>query len=220
MTIHREGFRTLLLSALALVVANALIYFLITPFGWIHYFFCLVSIGVYFIILRFFRVPRRKYTYDDSRVLSAADGEVVVVEKLSHHELTNAPCIQLSVFMSLHNVHFNHYPVSGRVTAVKYYKGKYLLARNPKASMLNESMSVCLQTENGYSIWIKQIAGIMARRVVCYAKPGEVVKQNDALGFIKFGSRVDFLLPAGSKVLVAPGDKVSCGITPVAILPE
>lgn len=158
--------------------------------------FCIVML---YLVIQFFRVPRRKFSKNDSIVISPADGKLVVIERIIENEYFKDERIQLSVFMSPLNVHVNWYPVSGKVVYVKYHPGKYLVAWDPKSSTENERTTVVI--DNGQEkVMVRQIAGAVARRIVCYSKEGDVVEQGGELGFIKFGSRVDIILPVNFNV--------------------
>jgi phosphatidylserine decarboxylase len=168
-------------------------------------------------VLQFFRHPKRPIPEpDEDLIYSPADGKVVVVEELPEFKGMEGACIQVSIFMSPFDVHVNRVPISGTVISSDYKTGKYLVAWHPKSSELNEQQEVAIQHANG-TLVIKQIAGAVARRVVCYAKRGDLVKQGDELGFIKFGSRADLIMPKDSvEVLVKPGQKVKGNIDTIA----
>ena len=160
------------------------------------------------MIVRFFRSPKREVTNVENVILSPADGKVVVVERTIEPELFKEECIQVSIFMSATNVHVNWFPVSGNITYYHYHSGKHLVAFNPKASLENERTTTVIKTENGKKVLIRQIAGALARRVKCYPVVGEPVIQGDELGFIKFGSRVDLILPVDTELDVKIGQTV------------
>ncbi|MBO7181151.1 MAG: phosphatidylserine decarboxylase family protein, partial [Bacteroidales bacterium] len=152
------------------------------------------------------------------QIIGSADGTIVVVEKVFEPEVLKEECIQISTFMSPNNVHVNRYPVSGKVIYTNYHSGRYLIAKHPKSSTLNERTTICIETENGKKVVVRQIAGALARRIVCYAKEGEQVKQGAELGFIKFGSRVDLFIPLDSTIHVDLEDKVKGGLSILASL--
>ena len=166
-------------------------------------------------IISFFRLPSREHTFDENAIIAPADGKVVVIEETIDQEFFKEKRLQISVFMSPANVHVNRNPISGKVVYSKYHKGKYLVAWDPKSSTENERHSVVLTTPR-ITILVKQIAGALARRIVNYAKVDAEVKQNEELGFIKFGSRVDLLLPLDVKTAVKIGDVVQGGVTVLA----
>ena len=171
-----------------------------------------------FVVVRFFRMPKRELTTNPNKVICSADGTIVVVEQVFEPEILNCDCIQVSTFMSPNNVHVNRYPISGKIIYQKYHSGKYIIASHPKSSTLNERTSVCIEHESGKKILVRQIAGAMARRIVCYAKEGETVQQGEELGFIKFGSRVDIFIPLDSTIHVDIEEKVRGGQTIIATL--
>ena len=181
----------------------------------VNYFISGIALVVMILVLRFFRVPRRRPFLDERTITAPSDGKVVVIEKVQEEEFLNAPAIQVSIFMSIHDVHINFFPVKGRVVYTKYHPGRYLLARHPKSSSLNERASTGIETDWG-SILVRQVAGYVARRIRCYASTGELARQGSEMGFIKFGSRLDLFLPPDVKIQVKPGQKVTGGLTPVA----
>jgi phosphatidylserine decarboxylase len=167
-------------------------------------------------VVAFFRDPHRVTPQDENTVFAPCDGCVVMVEKVRPKEyFEGRECLQVSVFMSLTNVHANFFPVGGRVVYYKYHPGKFLVAWHPKSSELNEHTTTVVETPHG-EVLVRQIAGLVARRIVCYAEEGAQVGQNSRLGFIKFGSRMDVLLPPDAEVTVRVGDKVRGRITPLA----
>ena len=170
------------------------------------------------IVIRFFRIPKRELVHNANQIIASADGTIVVVEKVFEPEVLNQECIQISTFMSPNNVHVNRYPVGGKVVYTNYHSGKYLIAKHPKSSTLNERTTICIETESGQKVVVRQIAGALARRIVCYAKEGEQVTQGAELGFIKFGSRVDLFIPLDSTVHVDLEDKVKGGLSILASL--
>ncbi len=180
--------------------------------GWI------IFIGTLFLLLfmaSFFRVPARKHTIGTTQVICPADGKVVVIEEITDTEYFNDKRLQVSIFMSPANVHVNRNPIDGEVLYSKYHKGKYLVAWNPKSSTENERHSVVIK--NGeVVILVKQIAGALAKRIINYLTVGQKVKQAEEMGFIKFGSRVDVLLPLGTKVNVTLNEAVQGGVTVLA----
>jgi phosphatidylserine decarboxylase len=177
----------------------------------------LITISFWLFILSFFRIPSRVHTIQEGAVIAPADGEVVVIEEVQADEYFTDRRIQVSIFMSPLNVHVNRNPVSGEIVYSQYHPGKYLVAWHPKSSTENERHSVVYNTQ-GKEILVKQIAGALAKRIVNYLKPGQQVKQTKEMGFIKFGSRVDLLLPLDAKILVKLGDKPQGGVTVLATL--
>lgn len=197
MKIHREGYRILGFAALFLVVLNIVIFRVAVAGSLMPVLILALSVLKMAFLLYFFRAPSRPASQDPSAVIAPADGKVVVIEETVEKEYLRQPRLQVSVFMSPFNMHSNRYPVSGTVKEVIYHPGKYLVAWHPKSSELNERSTVVIETETGSEIVVRQIAGAIARRIVTYARPGQIVKQGDELGFIKFGSRVDVFLPLG-----------------------
>ena len=168
-------------------------------------------------LISFFRIPERELTINDNAVIAPADGKVVVIEEITDVEYFKDKRLQVSIFMSPANVHVNRNPVSGEVVYNQYHKGKYLVAWHPKSSTDNERHSVVIKKDNT-EILVKQIAGALAKRIVNYLQVGQKVKQTEEMGFIKFGSRVDLLLPVGTKINVALNEAVEGGVTVIATL--
>ncbi len=166
-------------------------------------------------IISFFRLPKRENTIQDDAIIAPADGKVVTIEEVQADEYFTDRRIQVSIFMSPLNVHVNRNPVSGEIAYSQYHKGKYLVAWHPKSSTENERHSVVYR-KDGKEILVKQIAGAVAKRIVNYLQPGQQVKQAEEMGFIKFGSRVDLLLPLDAKIHVKIGDKPLGGVTVIA----
>jgi phosphatidylserine decarboxylase len=218
MTIHREGYRTILIVGALLALINVVAFkFLCAEYCWISMSVLAISLIFWLFIVSFFRIPNRKLTIDESAVVSPCDGKVVVMEEVFDEEYFKAKVLQVSIFMSPANVHVNRNPISGEVIYNQYHKGKYLVAWNPKSSTENERHSVVLK-KGEKSILVKQIAGAVAKRIVNYLKVGEKVSQSQELGFIKFGSRVDLLLPLGTKLNVSLNEVVQGGVTIIATL--
>ena len=217
MKIHKEGFGTIIISLIIVLLINIPLFFYGHFYLWINLMVLLTTLVLLGIVIRFFREPNLERTHDDNAILSGADGVVVAIEEVMEERFLNEKRIQVSVFMSLHNVHINWFPVSGKVIKDDYYSGRYLIARNPKSSFLNEHTTIIIQPEGRKSpILMRQIAGFVARRIVCYATEGLDATQSTQLGFIKFGSRVDLLLPLDTEILVKINDKVRGGITRIA----
>lgn len=213
MTIHKEGFATIGISALVLGAINAVsIWFLSEQFPILSAFIFVVTFGLWIFLISFFRIPDRILTVDDGKLICPADGKVVVIEETTDVEYFKDKRLQVSIFMSPLNVHVNRNAVSGEIIYSQYHPGKYLAAWNPKSSTENERHSVVYRAQ-GREILVKQIAGALARRIVNYLQPGMQVKQGEEMGFIKFGSRVDLLLPVGTKINVQMGQMVQGGVT-------
>jgi len=213
MTIHKEGKTTLLLSFLILTILNILV---LNIFPKISVIFLVLTLIKFIFVVSFFRKPTRAVEKpSDSVLLAPADGKIVVIEKVFEDEYLKKECLLVSVFMSPLNVHINWYPITGIVTFFKYHPGKFLAAWNPKSSTENERTTIALQTNNG-EIIVRQIAGALARRIVCYSSEHHKVNQGSELGFIKFGSRVDIYLPLETKLHVKLGEVVNGNITQIA----
>lgn len=174
---------------------------------------------LYALVANFFRSPKRRFRGDTLHaVVSSADGRVVACEEVFEDEYLHCRCIQLSVFMSIVNVHANWFPVNGEVVYAKHHNGRFLAAYLPKSSTENERSTVVIRTHDGQQILMRQIAGAVARRIATYAGPGVEASIEDHMGFIKFGSRVDLYLPIGTDIYVNIGDKTIGGVTQVGLL--
>ncbi len=216
MKIHREGkkiiFFTLGLSTLIVL----LMLFLVKEWNVVHYLFVAGLAVLSALVTAFFRIPRRIFTESPSEIISPADGTIVTIEQVYEKNYIKDECMQVSIFMSGTDVHVNRYPCDGTVEYVKFRRGNYFVASYPKSSDLNERTEVGVLLDNGKRILIRQVAGVMARRIVCYAKEGERVRQNQELGFIRFGSRVDLFMPLDFPINVGLQDKVRNAISPIA----
>ena len=166
---------------------------------------------------RFFRDPKRQFILNKDAIIAPADGKIVAIEEVIETEYFKEKRKLVSIFMSIHNVHINWFPISGTIKYFKYHPGKYLLAIHPKSSELNERTSIVIEN-SGYEILVRQIADFVARRIVCYARETGDAKQSHELGFIRFGSRVDVFLPAETHINVKIGDKTIGGVTEIAQL--
>lgn len=213
--IHKAGYKIVIVSFIILLSICTLAYFLHPFLFWI---FFIASLPALAFVMAFFRIPRRKMIVDDHLVVSPADGKIVVVEKCVDAEYFNDERIQVSVFMSVWNVHINWFPVNGVIKYFRYHPGKFLVAWLPKSSADNERTTIVVETPSKVEILLRQIAGAVARRIETYATEGHEVKQGSEMGFIKFGSRVDLLLPLNAKINVSPGDKSVGGKTIIAEL--
>ena len=165
--------------------------------------------GWFIWTISFFRVPKRIVNYNGNAIVSSADGKVVAIETVTETEYFNDERVMISVFMSPFNVHVNWYPVGGKVSYVQYHEGKYFAAYNPKSSTDNERNTIVVKSNNGKEVMARQIAGVMARRIICKTKKYDIVKQGSEFGIIRFGSRVDFFLPTDVNLNVKIGDKVT-----------
>jgi phosphatidylserine decarboxylase len=213
--IHKEGKSIIYFSTLISISLSISIWILLPIKIFIIAEILILTLMIF--VFRFFRIPKRTFNSSENDIIAPADGKIVAIENVYEDEYFKTQKTQVSVFMSVYNVHINWFPISGSVAYFKYHEGKYLVARHPKSSELNERTSVVIQ--NGQTmILLRQIAGYVARRVICYAKEGMSVKQNDELGFIKFGSRVDMFLPTDADIQVKIGDKTTGGVTKIASL--
>ena len=220
MKIHREGTNILILLVLVLGAVNVPIWLFMPPYV-LPIIFTSISFVAYLFVFNFFRCPKRNYQGQRKNiVVSSVDGKVVAIEKVKENEFLKEEAIMLSVFMSPFNVHANWYPVDGTVEYVRHHRGRFLAAYLPKASEENERSTVGIKTDSGRRITVRQVAGAMARRIVTYARRGNVSSIDGHLGFIKFGSRVDLYLPLDSEILVKINQKVKGGMTPVVRFPE
>jgi phosphatidylserine decarboxylase len=216
MTIHKEGAATISIIALfvgALNIANfSYLFPLSTIAAWIVF---VITVAFFLFIVSFFRMPTRTLTINDAAIIAPADGKVVVIEEVQPDEFYTEKRIQLSVFMSPANVHVNRVPVAGKIIYNQYHPGKYLVAWHPKSSTDNERWSVVIENAKG-TILCKQIAGALARRICNYTKVEDQFTQGGEYGFMKFGSRVDLLLPVNATIHVKIGDVVKGGVTVLA----
>lgn len=217
MTIHKEGYPTLLFSFIFLAITNIVVHTYLYP---LFPFFAFISIILYLFLISFFRRPDRRVSIlSDTDILSPCDGKVVVIEQVYEPEFLKADCLQVSVFMSPLNVHINWHPINGEILYSKYHPGKFLAAWNPKASTENERTTVAYGVRTN-KIVLRQVAGALARRIVCYAKSGNQATQGGEMGFIKFGSRVDLYLPLDTKLNVQLDQVVTGNRTVLATLPK
>jgi phosphatidylserine decarboxylase len=216
MTIHKEGYTSIAISTILFGIINlASFYFLSSSAPIISLLIFIATLGLLLFIISFFRIPKRALTIQENAIVAPADGKVVVIEEVQADEYFTDRRIQVSIFMSPANVHVNRNPIGGEVVYSQYHKGKYLVAWHPKSSTENERHSVVYR-KDGKEILVKQIAGALAKRIINYLQPGQQVKQAEEMGFIKFGSRVDLLLPLDAKISVKIGDKPQGGVTVVA----
>jgi phosphatidylserine decarboxylase len=216
MKIHKEGFKTIAVSFILFGIINlSFFYFFSYASPYLGGLLFAVTFLLLIFIISFFRLPNRKLTIREDAVVAPADGKIVTIEEVEADEYFKDRRIQVSIFMSPLNVHVNRNPVSGEVVYSQYHKGKYLVAWHPKSSTENERHTVVYKKDNK-EILVKQIAGAVAKRIVNYLQPGQKVEQTAEMGFIKFGSRVDLLLPMDAKVMVKIGDKPLGGVTVIA----
>ena len=216
MTIHKEGYKSIAISVILFGIINILSFYF---FSYVSPILCglifLLTLGLLLFIVSFFRIPTRQLAAGEESIVAPADGKVVVVEEVEADEYFHDRRIQVSIFMSPLNVHVNRNPVTGEVVYSKYHKGKYLVAWHPKSSTENERFTTVYK-KNGKELLVKQIAGALAKRISNYLRSGQAVKQGEEMGFIRFGSRVDLLLPLDAKVQVKIGETTKGGVTVVA----
>ncbi|MDD3567107.1 MAG: phosphatidylserine decarboxylase family protein [Bacteroidales bacterium] len=217
MRIHREGVKILAVAFAILVGICALVWLFTGAIG--LYVATGISLAFFIFILRFFRVPKRVILTDPKKVFSPCDGKVVVIEEVEENEFLNTRCLQISIFMSVWDVHINWNPIGGKVLYQKYHPGKFLLAWEPKSSTLNERTTIAIERADGARVLFRQIAGFLARRIVCYTNTNDTANQNQEMGFIKFGSRVDVFIPLNSAVKVELNQKVVGTQTVLAVIP-
>ncbi len=218
MTIHREGFNSIAIGTLIFGAINmSVYYFFSASMMWLCNIIFVLTLALLLFLISFFRIPNRKLTINENVIIAPADGKVVVIEETTDEEYFKTKRLQVSIFMSPANVHVNRNPISGDVVYNQYHKGKYLVAWHPKSSTENERHSVVIR-KNDKEILVKQIAGALAKRIVNYLQVGQKVSQAGEMGFIKFGSRVDLLLPVGTKVNVELNQAVQGGVTVIADL--
>lgn len=204
---HKEGFKIIAVASLLLVAILLLLDKFIVETVWLRITLQLIALFFYVMILQFFRNPNRSIAPNEHTIVAPVDGKVVVIEEVFEEEYFKDKRLMVSIFMSPINVHVTRYAVSGKVKYSKYHPGKYLVAWHPKASTENERTSVVIENSVFGEIMYRQIAGALAKRIVNYAKEGDLAVQGTDAGFIKFGSRVDLYLPLGTKVNVKLQDK-------------
>ncbi len=220
MSIHREGYLIILIGLLSVAAMQVGNYFLYSFTGWL-WLYLLLSLGLLvllYLIVQFFRIPKRTCTFEELDIMCPADGEVVVIEEVEETEYFKDKRIQISIFMSPLNVHANYNPISGIIKYVKYHPGLFLVAWHPKSSTENERSTFVTEHANGKEILFRQVAGAVARRICYYVKENQSVTTGEEFGFIKFGSRIDLFLPLDSKINVKIGDVVKGKLTKIGEL--
>jgi phosphatidylserine decarboxylase len=216
MTIHREGYKYIVIATLVWALLGYLSWRFF-PSPYLAYPMHLICFLLWFWIIWFFRMPARKWAEGEDLVIAPADGKVVVIEETYEPEYFKDKRLQVSIFMSPLNVHVNRNPISGIVRYMKYHPGKYLVAWHPKSSTENERTTLVIGNERT-ELLLRQIAGALARRICYYVKEGEQVRQGGEFGFIRFGSRVDIFFPPDTKINVKIGETVKGGVTVLAQL--
>ncbi len=216
--IHKEGL-DIVFGLLAVLLAINIPLYLLMSSKVVPCIVMAISLILFLLVVNFFRAPHRHFHGDkDSAVVSSVDGKVVALEEVMEDEYLHKKVLQISVFMTILDVHANWVPVKGKVKLVKHHSGRFMAAYLPKSSTENERSTIVIETPSGEEILVRQIAGAMARRIVTYVEPGDEVDQQQYMGFIKFGSRVDIYLPLDTEVLVKLGDKTVGGVTEIARL--
>lgn len=221
MKINPEGYEGIKINTFIFAIIIAVVTTTAIVYQWAWWVTALVEAFLLWRIIffiYFFREPERELLKQEEAVFAPADGKVVVIEEVDGPEVMGGRCIQMSVYMTFYDVHINWHPVSGEVIFKDHFEGDFLLAWHPKSSSRNEHTTVGVRTPSGVVVAWRQIAGWIARRIVCYANEGDRVEQNSKSGCIKFGSRVDVFVPLGSEILVSVGDKVVGSQTPLARL--
>ncbi|HET7612358.1 MAG TPA: phosphatidylserine decarboxylase family protein [Gemmatimonadaceae bacterium] len=216
MNFAREG---LLFIGIAAVIAVSAFGFAISRRSWGLWLAAFVLLLLALWVAYFFRDPERVGERGPSLVVSPADGKLIMITEVDEPAFIRGRAIRLSIFMNVFNVHVNRYPVSGKIGYVHYNKGKFFNAAAEKSSLENEQMSVGIEGPS-YKVMVRQIAGLIARRIVTYSKVGQEVKQGDRMGIIRFGSRVDVFLPLGSTIRAKLGDATTAGVTVLGELPR
>lgn len=215
MRIHKEGVRIILVALLIVVTINLLVYFFV-GIPWLSILLIVGALVLMGLIVNFFHDPERIVTNrEEALIYSPADGTVVVMEEVTEPEYFKDRRLQISIFMSIYDVHANRSPIGGKIDYFRHHEGKYLLAKHPKSSTENERTSFVFQNSKG-NLLLRQIAGAVARRIKVYVKEGQQVVPGEEIGFIKFGSRADIFLPLDAKVNVTMGQHVKGGIDVIA----
>jgi phosphatidylserine decarboxylase len=212
----REG---LIFIGITAAVAGGTFLLALSKRSWPLWLLAFVLVLIALWVAYFFRDPERAGERGERLVVAPADGKVVLVTEVDEPTFMRERATRVSIFMNVFDVHVNRYPVSGRVEWVQYVRGKFVNAIGEQASLENEQRSVGIET-GGHRVLVRQIAGLIARRIVTYSKEGDRVMQGERMGLIRFGSRVDVFVPAGSAVRVRVGERTSAGTTVIAELPE
>ena len=220
MKFHKEGRVSIVLAALVSMILIVIAYTLFDRGSPIQPITLTIAAVLMLTILQFFRSPPRRKLIMDDAIIAPADGKVVVIEEVQDSEYFDEPVRQISIFMSPLHVHINWFPLAGQIIYNKYHPGKYLVAWDPKSSTDNERHSIVIENPAFGKVLVKQIAGAMARRIVNYSSEGQTAEQGGEMGFIKFGSRVDVLIPLSAKVEVKLDDTSIGGQTILASIAE
>ena len=207
--VHKEGYKIILFTFLFVTLINVVTYYASNGDVKALKVSAFISVVLFFLVVSFFRSPRRESYNNADAILAPADGKIVVIEEVHEPEYLKEKCLQVSIFMSPTNVHINWFPVDGIIKYFKHHKGRYRAAYLPKSSTENERTTIVIKhNTEGVLVLLRQVAGAMARRIVSYVHEGTEVKQGQQLGFIKFGSRVDMYLPLDTRIDVKLNQKV------------
>jgi phosphatidylserine decarboxylase len=218
MKIHKEGHSIIVYTFIIYALINTALFYLVGK-SLLSYFILTVSLVLFLIVLNFFRSPRRIFQdVQENTVIAPADGTIVVVEEVIENEYFHEKRLQVSIFMSVFDVHANWIPTNGTIIHSSHQDGRFCAAYLPKSSAENERSTVIIRKKNGEEILLRQIAGAVARRIVTYAEADQECRINEQLGFIKFGSRVDVFLPVGAEIKVQLDEKVKGNQTIIAQL--
>jgi phosphatidylserine decarboxylase len=208
MKVHKAGIKTIYFATAILAVLVLLAWFFLTDTV-IEVAVLFAAAVVYFLVIQFFRHPKRTIIQNEKLILSPADGKVCNIKEFVENEYLKTKCLQISIFMSPTNVHINWIPVPGKVTYMEHKDGEFYAAFKHKSAEENERTTTAIRMNDGREIVMRQIAGAMARRIINYVSVGDQVDQSTEVGFIRFGSRVDLFLPLDTKLKVKLGDKVT-----------
>ncbi|MFO8235421.1 MAG: phosphatidylserine decarboxylase family protein [Bacteroidales bacterium] len=215
MTIHKEGHKIIRNLLIILILINLGLHF--STISKVSQITVLsFSAVILFFVTRFFRTPSRNTPLDANNILCPADGRIVAIEETTEDEYFKDKMLQISIFMSIWNVHVNWHPIEGTVEYYKHHSGKFRLAKHPKSSLENERASVAIRKDTDKAIMVRQIAGAAAKRIITYAEKNKKVNQSEQIGIIKFGSRVDVFLPVNVKIKVRLLDNVKAKNTILA----
>ncbi|MBE0662753.1 MAG: phosphatidylserine decarboxylase family protein [Bacteroidales bacterium] len=218
MKVHTEGYKIILLTLVGVAILVSAVIIVFKLLGWIEVMLAVAGLLLVLATALFFRVPTRSAAYAEGKIFSGADGKVVVVEDVWEDEYFKSKRKQVSVFMSVTDVHVNFAPLTGEVKYFKHHPGKYLFAWLPKASTENEKTTLVIDNPVFGPVMVRQIAGAFARRIVCHPREGDKVTQGSEFGIIKFGSRVDIFLPLHANVKVKPNQHVRGAETLIATI--
>lgn len=213
MHIHPKGYKIIGYTAIIVLVPAILVHFLFPSLTFLFVFMYFVAACILIWAISFFRVPHREVNTTADTIVSSADGTVVAIEEVYESEYFKDNRILVSVFMSPLNVHINWFPFDGTIAYVKYHAGKFLVANHPKSSTENERNTIVVKDNKGREVLVRQIAGLLARRIVCFVQAGDTGKRGEEFGLIRFGSRIDFYMPVGTEIIVKLGDKTKGNIT-------